>query len=390
MRVALGITGSIAAYKAAELVRLFKGRGHEVRVVMTRHAAEFITPLTLQTLSQNPVTVEQFAPVTNWEIGHIETARWADVVVVAPATANAITKFAAGVADDALSTLLLATKSSIAIAPAMNPVMWHNTLTQNAVVRLSDAGVVFVGPDSGATACGEEGWGRLTELEKILNAVESLKPAEQDLKGLKLLVTAGPTREPLDPIRFLSNSSTGRQGYAIAAAAHARGAEVLLVTGPTNRPAPLGIETISVTSAAQMAEAVFARSDQMDAVVMTAAVADYTPVYVSSSKIKKSDGEFILELKRTEDILARLGSQKPQGQILVGFAAETENLEENARTKLESKNCDAVVANTVADGFGGAGNSVLILEKDGTSRAHQGDKRLVAEAVLDVIVRQRA
>lgn len=383
--IVLGVTGGIAAYKACELVRLFVKGGYSVHVVMTEHARAFITPLTFSTLSGNPVGMAMFDGGAPETIKHIDLADDADLVVVAPATANVIGKVASGVSDDLLTTVISATKARVLFAPAMNVNMYENPITQANIERLKRLGYRFVEPGVGWLACGWEGKGRLAEPDEIYEAACALL-VQKDLAGMRILVTAGPTREAIDPVRFISNRSTGRMGYALAARAAARGASVTLVSGPSTLAPPWGVRFVGVESAADMAREVKNAFKDTDAVIKAAAVADLIPKNPSARKLKKDESTGTLELTRTEDILKSLGEIKGT-KILVGFAAETEDLLKNARKKLESKNLDMIVANDVSrsdSGFGVDTNVVRIIQKDGTeSELPLMTKEEVADAVLD-------
>jgi len=364
--VILGVTGGIAAYKAVELLRLLTKAGANVHVIMTRGAMEFVTPLTFQTLSMNPVSTSLFNLISEREIGHISLANRADLFIIAPATANIIGKLACGIADDMLTTTVMATRAPVLIAPAMNVNMYQNPICRENEAKLKSHGYRFVEPASGMLACGWEGEGKLQEPPVIFEeAVALLTP--KDLAGEYLLVTAGPTREEVDPVRFLSNHSSGKMGYAIAKRAWRRGATVVLVSGPTCLDAPWGVETVNVESAEQMREAVFSRVDASTIIIKAAAVADYRPANRSSIKIKKSDVPLTLELARNPDILGELGRVKGN-RVLVGFAAETGSLLENAAKKLAEKNLDLVVANDVSQagaGFNVDTNIARLLYRDG-------------------------
>lgn len=366
-RVLLGVTGGIAAYRAAELASLLTQRGLAVRTVMTEAATKFITPLTFAALTDLPVAGDMFEPGQEAAIGHIELARWAEAVVVAPATAGTLAKAAVGMADNLLTTILLACKAPILMAPAMNPTMYaHPSVAQNLAI-LKERGVMFLGPEPGRTACGEEGPGRMSLPMDIADATQSLV-TPQDLAGVKVLITGGPTREHLDPVRFISNPSSGRMGVELARCARRRGAEVVLVTGPTSLPDPWGIQTVRVTSADEMHLAVQEKSDNAEVAIMSAAVSDFRPVDCAPQKIKKGNATSeTCELVRTPDILAHY-SRTTAGQILVGFAAETQDIIDNARAKLTAKKLDLLVANDVTDpasGFAVATNRVRIITPDG-------------------------
>lgn len=366
--VILGVTGGIAVYKAVELLRLLKKAEATVHVVMTRSACEFVTPLTFQTLSGNPVHTEMFNLITEQEIGHISLADRADLFIIAPATANFIGKLANGIADDLLTTTVMATKAPVLIAPAMNVNMYENRIYQENEAKLLRHGYLFAAPVSGYLACGWEGKGKLQEPAVIIEeAVKAVSP--KDMAGLKVLVTAGPTREPIDPVRYISNHSSGRMGYAIARDAGLRGAEVTLVSGPSEIAAPAGVKLVRVESAAEMQAAVLSVAADFDVIIKAAAVADYRVAEPAGQKLKKKSDRLTLELVKNDDILAELGKRKHERQILVGFAAETENLEANAAAKLATKNLDMIVANDVSlpgAGFNVDTNIVRILRRDGS------------------------
>ena len=343
--VVLGVSGGIAAYKACDIVSKLRKEDINVNVIMTNHAAEFVSALTFQSLSQNSVAVDMFDQVENWDIEHISLAKKADVFLIAPATANIIGKIANGIADDMLSTTVMATKAPVLIAPAMNTNMYENTITQTNISKLKSLDYKFIEPRYGRLACGDIGQGKLADTDLIVDSVKFLLDRSNELKGKNVLVTAGPTQESIDPVRFISNRSTGKMGYALAYEAALMGAKVTLITGPTKLEIPYGMhEVIYIKSAAEMYEAVIDRFDNIDIVIKAAAVADYKPKYVSDSKIKKSDSDLSLELDRNKDILFELGKRKTN-QILVGFAAETNDLLENAKKKLTKKNLDFIVAN---------------------------------------------
>lgn len=386
--VVLGVTGGIAAYKACDLCSRLHKAGAEVRVIMTKNACQFVAPLTFETLSNYPVVCDTFARPETWEVEHIALAKWADLFVVAPATANIMAKLACGIADDMLSTTLLAARCPILMAPAMNTGMWANPATQANIATLRARGIRFVGPDDGHLACGDSGAGRMSEPADILAAVEKILFAKRDMDGLRVLVNAGPTRERIDPVRYISNFSSGKMGYAIAEAAAERGADVTLVSGPVNLAAPAGVKTVvSVTSTEELYQAMLERFPQADIAVLSAAPADFTPVHVAEEKIKKQgDGMLTLMLRENPDIAATLGAQKKPGQILVGFAAETENAVENARVKLAKKNLDMIAANDVTmpgAGFDIDTNIVTFITKDGMEALPMMQKRQVADALLD-------
>lgn len=386
-KIVLGVTGGIAAYKVAELVRELVKAGAEVHVVMTRNAQAFITPLTFQTLSGNPVTTELFNLIAESEIGHIALADRAEVLVIAPATANIIGKIAAGVADDMLTTIVMATQAPVLLAPAMNVHMWKNPICQENIQRLRSRGYHFIDPEAGELACGYEGKGRLAEIPAIVEEICVLL-SPKDFSGEKILVTAGPTEEPIDPVRFLSNHSSGKMGFALARAARRRGAEVTLISGPTALPVPPQMRSIAVRSAAQMREAVLNHLESASILIMAAAVSDYRPKQKAPEKIKKSKLETVLELELNPDILAEAGKKK-NSRIMVGFAAETENLLQNTREKLEKKNLDLIVANDVTlpgAGFKADTNIVKILDRSGkVEELPLMTKEDLADRILDRI-----
>jgi len=368
--VVLGVTGGIACYKAVELTRLLVKDGFRVQVVMTHGAMEFITPLTFQTLSGQPVATDTFNLTQESEIGHINVADSADLFVIAPATANIIGKIAAGIADDLLTTVLMATRAPVLIAPAMNIHMYANPILQENLLKLRSVGYYLMEPVDGYLACGYEGKGRLPEPEIILEEVRALL-RKKDLGGEKMLITAGPSREPLDPVRYISNRSSGKMGYAMARAALRRGAEVALVSGPTGIEPPMGVRLIPVITAAEMRAAVLKEFATCTTVIMAAAVADYRPIGAANKKMKRETGPLELRLEPNPDILKELGAMK-DGKFLVGFAAETEELTANAKKKLNAKNLDMIVANDVTregSGFDGDTNIATILDRNGAARS---------------------
>jgi len=390
--IILGVTGGIAAYKAVELLRLLTKAGASVHVIMTRAATEFVTPLTFQTLSANPVHTEIFNLITEHEIGHISLADRADLFIIAPATANFVGKLAGGIADDLLTTTAMATKAPVLIAPAMNVNMYENPLYRENEEKLRRHGYLFADPVSGYLACGWEGKGKMQEPALIFEeALAALSP--KDLAGLKILVTAGPTREEIDPVRYISNHSSGRMGYAIARAARIRGAEVTLVSGPVSLCPPQGVTLIDVVSAEEMLREVVAIAGKFDVIIKAAAVADYRPATREGQKIKKKSGDGNIALIKNGDILAELGKAKKSDQTLVGFAAETENLLENASAKLAAKNLDLIVANDVSAkgaGFNVETNIVRFIYRDGRSEELTIlPKETVAEELLDRVVALR-
>jgi phosphopantothenoylcysteine decarboxylase/phosphopantothenate--cysteine ligase len=391
--VVLGVTGCIGAYKACEVLRELQRRDVDVRVAMTAAATRFVTPMTFEALSRHPVFHDQWAPGANGDIRHVSLADEADLLLVAPATANILGKFARGIADDPLSTLYLATRAPVLVAPAMNVNMLEHPAVQENLATLRARGVGVVEPGSGYLACGWLGKGRLAEVGEIVDAAMAALARRRDLEGETVLVTAGPTVEDVDPVRFVSNRSSGKMGYRLAEAARDRGARVILVSGPTSLAAPHGVEVVAVRSAEEMQRAVADRVGPATVVIAAAAVSDYRPAAASVSKIKKTDGAVTLELVRTPDILKGLAEAKG-GRVLVGFAAETEDLVANARKKLEAKSLDLVVANDVTAagaGFGGDTNAVILLRRDGGRvDVPRASKREVAERVLDEVRALRA
>jgi phosphopantothenoylcysteine decarboxylase / phosphopantothenate---cysteine ligase len=396
MKIALGVTGGIAAYKAAEIVRMLQDRGVRVQVIMTRAAQEFVRPLTFAALSGEKVITGMFSPDEKHQpnidsaIEHIAVAQSIDALVVAPATADVIAHFAQGIASDFLTTLYLATTAPVVVAPAMNVNMWNHAATQANLHVLRERGVKIVEPGAGYLACGMTGAGRLAANEMIVAAVLETLGASQDLSGETVLITAGPTREKIDPVRYLTNRSSGRMGYALAEAALRRGARVLLISGPTAITPPTAAEVTQVESAEEMRDAVVQLLPQASIVVKTAAVSDYRPKVAAGQKIKRK-GPMSLELEATPDILKELSARK-NGQIIIGFAAETENVLENARQKLVAKNLDAIVVNDVSRegvGFDSDRNAVTIISRDDVVEVPETTKWEVAQRVLDQIVKLR-
>ena len=390
--IVVGVSGGIAAYKAAEIVRALINEGASVRVMMTRNATEFITPLTLQTLSQNPVATDTFSLTQESEIGHIRLADSADAIVIAPATADVIAKAAVGIADDIVTTVLLATRAKVAFAPAMNVHMYeHPTVAEN-LAKLRARGATIIEPGEGALACGYEGKGRLPDAAIIVAEVERMLSAN-DLAGEKILVTAGPTQEAIDPVRFVSNRSSGKMGFAIARAAWRRGAEVRIVAGPSSLATPYNVERIDSVSAAELLDATARIFPWCTALVMAAAVADFRPANPARGKIKKDARGMKLDLQPIADEMPRLASKKGS-RLLVGFAAETADLEANARDKMRRKHLDLIVANDVTQegaGFGVDTNIVTLIESDGRVQAHpQMSKDAVADLILDRVLALRA
>lgn len=387
-KIVLGVTGAISAYKALELTRLLVKAEATVWPIMTRSAREFITPLSLSTLARNPVYEDLFELTEGTRISHIDLADKADLVIIAPATANIIGKVAGGLADDLLTTVITATTAPVLIAPSMNCHMWENKIVRGNCEKLKSLGYHFVGPASGELACGYKGKGRLSPVEDIMEAAEEALSAK-DLKGEKVLVSAGPTREAIDPVRFVSNASSGRMGYAIARAARRRGAEVVLVSGPSYLPRPANMELVPVVSAEEMNDACVRYFPQSTLVIMSAAVADYRPTKSYPAKVKKDAKTLSIEMERTADVLKSMGKMKKNGQLLVGFALETENIEENARKKLDEKNLDLVVANTPI-GLDSPMNQVTIIDREGeTETLPPLSKDEIAERILDAVVRMR-
>jgi phosphopantothenoylcysteine decarboxylase / phosphopantothenate---cysteine ligase len=389
-QVLLGVSGGIAAYKAPDVVRRLREQGAEVRVVLTSSAARFVTPLTFQAVSGNLVRSGLWDEAAEASMGHIELARWADLVLVAPATAGFLARLAAGIADDLLTTLCLATAAPVAVAPAMNRLMWANPATRDNVSLLAARGVLLFGPGSGDQACGETGEGRMLEPHEIVAALAaSVAPRVDDsgpLAGRKIVITAGPTREALDPVRYLTNRSSGKMGYAVAAAAARAGAEAVLISGPVDLPVPAAVRVVRVETAAAMRTAVQAELPGAAVFISAAAVADYRPAHPAPQKMKKHAGEMTLELLRNPDILAEVAAASPR-PFVVGFAAETENVEANAQLKLEAKSLDMIAANKVgADcGFDREDNSLLVLWPGGREDFGCGSKAELAQRLLALI-----
>ena len=386
--IVLGVTGGIAAYKAADIASKLVQGGATVRVVMTKSATEFISPLTFRSLTARPVVTDMFELASEFSIEHVALAEAADVVVIAPATANIIAKMAAGIADDMLSCTVLATEAPVIVAPAMNVNMFQNSITQDNLAKLKARGFTIVDPAYGRLASGKVGLGRLAETEKIIGTIKQVLGRSGDLAGKRIVVTAGGTREAIDPVRFIGNRSTGKMGYAVAEAARDRGAKVTLITAPTALPEPVGVEVVHIVSAIQMKEAVTKATAQADALIMTAAVADYQPKSVAKGKIKKvvAGAELTLELVRTPDILTEV-----KGNFLkIGFAAESENLVENAKDELRRKQLDLVAANDITApdaGFEVDTNRITLISRDGKEESLPlMAKREVADRILDRVV----
>ena len=391
--IVLGVTGGIAAYKSAEIVSRLRKLGADLHVIMTKNATEFITPLTMETMSAHPVVTDTFARPETWEVEHIALAQRAEVFVIAPATANILAKMACGIADDMLSTTVLATKAPVLVAPAMNTGMWTAEVTQRNMATLRSRGVQVVGPDAGMLACGDVGSGRMSEPAAIVEAICGILCPRLDMQGLKVMVTAGGTRERLDPVRYLGNDSSGKMGFALAEAARDRGAEVTLVCGHTTAAQPEGIPLVRVESTCQLFDAVTSRAPDMDVIIQAAAPADYRVANPSAQKIKKEAGKpMVLELVENPDIAAAVGRAKRPGQTLVGFAAETTNLLDNARGKLERKNLDMIVANDVSRpgaGFNVDTNIATLITRDGMTDFPLQSKRELAEDILDKVMELR-
>ncbi|EKY4024992.1 bifunctional phosphopantothenoylcysteine decarboxylase/phosphopantothenate--cysteine ligase CoaBC [Listeria innocua] len=386
--ILLAVSGGIAVYKAVALTSKLTQAGANVKVMMTEHAQEFVPPLSFQVLSKNDVYTDTFDEKKSSVVAHIDLADWADLVIVAPATANLIGKMANGIADDMVTTTILATEAPVWVAPAMNVHMIQHPAVIRNINRLYADGVRFIEPEEGYLACGYVGRGRLEEPEKIVLRIAEFFQEKKDLlQGKKVLVTAGATREKLDPVRYFTNHSTGKMGFSIAESAARHGANVTLITTSKTLPVPPGIEAVYVESADEMYQAVLERKTEQHIFVMTAAVADYTPANVSEQKIKKQPGDFTIEMKRTKDILLEIGQTKTADQVVIGFAAETENLETNALKKLTSKNADMIVANNISEagaGFSGDTNIVTFYRKDGSNEALPLlDKKEVAEHIIE-------
>ncbi len=384
--IVLGVTGGIAAYKSAYLASALRKQHANVHVVMTRHATEFISPLTFETLTNNRCTVEMFDRHFEYDVKHISLAKAADLMIVAPATANFIAKAANGIADDMLSTVFLAAKCPKLVVPAMNTAMYENPATQANLERLTGFGINVIEPSTGLLACGDEGKGKMPEPEVLLEHILLEAACDKDLAGLKVLVTAGPTQEAIDPVRYITNHSSGKMGYALAKAAAMRGADVTLVSGPTALTAPLGVKVINIKSSQEMHDAVMANAATSDMIFKAAAVADYTPMTVAENKIKKKDGDMAIELKRTSDILGDIAKIRRDDQVICGFSMETENLIENSRSKLERKSLDIICANslrTEGAGFKGDTNVVTIITKQSITELGKLSKLETAQRIID-------
>ena len=391
--VLLGVSGSIAAYKTASLASALKKLGADVHVLMTRNAVNFINPITFETLTGNKCLVDTFDRNFEYSVEHVSLAKKADVVMIAPASANVIGKIAHGIADDMLTTTVMACKCKKIIAPAMNTNMFENPIVQDNMKILEKYGYEVISPDVGYLACGDTGAGKMPEPELLLEYILQEAACEKDMRGLKVLVTAGPTQEAVDPVRYITNHSTGKMGYALAQVCARRGASVTLVSGPSALKRPQFVDIVNVKSAEEMYEAVTERAPEQDIIIKAAAVADYRPRQVSSEKIKKHDGALALEMERTKDILASLGERRQPGQFLCGFAMETRDLLENARQKLKKKHADMIVANSLREegaGFGGSTNVVtLITEKEELSLGRMS-KEETASKIIDKILEMRS
>lgn len=391
--VVIGVTGGIAVYKALDVISALRKKDIEVHVIMTESASKFVNPLTFQSISQNMVVIDMFAEPKAWEIQHISLAQKADLMLIAPATANVIGKISNGIADDMLSTTVMATKAKVLIAPAMNTNMYQNPIVQNNISKLKDFGYKFIEPASGRLACGDIGIGKLADVNIIVERViEELEDKEQDLLGKKVLVSAGPTIAPIDPVRYITNRSTGKMGYAIAKEARDRGAEVILVSGPTNLEPPKNVKIINIKTNEEMKKEILQNFKWADIVIKSAAVADYKPKEYSKEKIKKGEGDLNICLTRDNDILKFLGEIKTH-QVLVGFAAESDNVLENAERKLKNKNLDFIVANDITSsdtGFGSEDNKVVILSKNNEKlELEKMSKKKVASNIFDMILEKR-
>ena len=386
--VMLAVTGSIAAYKIANLASMLKKLHCDVQVLMTKNATNFINPITFETLTGNKCLVDTFDRNFQYSVEHVALAKRADVVLIAPASANVIGKVANGIADDMLTTTVMACPCKKIVAPAMNTNMFHNPIVQDNLDKLRRFGYEVIAPDHGYLACGDVGDGKMPSEEELLWHILREVACEKDLKGKKILVTAGATREAIDPVRFITNHSSGKMGFAIAKAAMLRGAEVTLVAAHTEVAPPRFINLVKVTSAEDMFNAVTAAAPEMDIIIKAAAVADYTPATTADSKIKKADGDMSIPLKRTKDILGHLGNHKPAGQFLCGFSMETDNVLENSRAKLAKKNCDMICANSLrlnGAGFGTDTNIITLITADGEKELELMSKEAAAHAILDEI-----
>ncbi len=387
--IVLGVTGGIAAYKSANLASMLIKLHADVHVIMTQNATKFITPMTFETLTNNKCIVDTFDRNFSFDVKHVSLAKRGDLFVVAPCTANVIGKLAHGICDDMLTTTMLATRAPKLIAPAMNTGMWENPILQDNLIKLKGYGYHIIDPIIGRLACGDTGTGKMNSEEVIVEHILTFLAKEHDLKGKRFLITAGPTQESIDPVRYITNHSSGKMGYAIAKMARLRGAEVTLVSGPVNIKPFEGVDLVPVKSAKDMFDAVTTRSTEADVVIMCSAVADYTPAEYSDQKVKKHDGDMAIELTRTQDILGWLGEHKKAGQTLVGFSMETEDLIENSRAKLDKKHADMICANSIADGNTGFAvdtNKVTIITNDAVTELPLCSKEETADKILSHIL----
>ncbi len=385
--IVVGVSGGIAVYKALDVVSRLKKLGPNINVIMTKSASEFVNPLSFQSLSQNYVVTDMFAEPKTWDVEHVSLAREADLFVVVPATANIIGKIVNGIADDMLSTTVMATKAPVLIAPAMNTNMYTNPIVQRNIKLLKDLGYKFIDPASGRLACGDYGVGKLADPEDIVKRIKGFfkNSSIKSLKDKKVLITAGPTQEPIDPVRYITNHSSGKMGYSLAKAAKDRGANVILVSGPTNLEKPRGVKVIDIVTAMDMYQSVLDNFDEADVIIKAAAVADYKPKQVSKNKIKKNDSDLSIELSRNPDILLELGKMK-KDKILIGFAAESKDLLENAKSKINRKNLDFIVANNITQsgaGFKKDTNIVSIIDSFGNTQKYDKMKK---EEISDIIL----
>ena len=384
--VVLAVTGSIAAYKIPNLARMLKKEGANVQVLMTQNATRFINPITFESLTSNKCLIDTFDRNFQYSVEHVALAKQADIVMIAPASANVIGKIACGIADDMLTTTVMACPCPKIAAPAMNHNMYHNTIVQENLQKLARHGYIIIPPESGMLANGDSGDGRMPEESVLFRYIEKEIACAKDLKGKKILVTAGATREAIDPVRFITNHSSGRMGCALARAAMLRGAEVTLIHGHMDVQAPMFVNACPVDSAAQMADAVLKAAPQQDIIIKAAAVSDYTPATTAQNKIKKADGDMSIPLRRTVDILKTLGTQKQPGQVICGFSMETENLLENSRKKLAAKNCDMICANSLTSGgagFGSETNIITMITQNGEKALEKMTKEEAAHIILD-------
>lgn len=390
--IVVGVTGGIAAFKSAQLVSDLVKLGCDVNVVMTKNALNFINPITFETLTGNKCLTDTFDRNFKYNVEHVELSQRADVFIVAPASANIIGKAANGIADDMLSTMMLAAKCKIIMAPAMNTYMFENSIVQENIQKLKRHNFTIIEPAVGRLACNEVGKGKLPDTNILIGYIKYEIAFKKDLRGLRFLISAGPTMESIDPVRFITNHSSGKMGYAVAEAAALRGADVTLVSGPVDLPAPMFVERENIRSAEDMFQSISKRLPENDVLIMAAAVADYTPETYNDQKIKKKDGDMSISLKRTKDILKYAGQNKKDGQTICGFSMETENLMENSQKKLTSKNCDLIAANSISDkgaGFGVDTNKITLISKNGINELPLMSKSEAAHALLDAIVELR-